>query len=170
MGKWQGGAAGMLMLALAGCSTMGPPPQPAMPPAALPPPPPPPPTPPPARTTNAVWALRSGLNVAALMCRNHVLATNYNRMLRTHRSLFAAAQAEEEALYQARYGAAWQARHDAAMTSLYNRLANRTDRAGFCRTASLIAADMITMPSPEVDRRAAEAFRALAPNLASLTD
>jgi hypothetical protein len=81
-----------MLMALAGCSTNKPPPRPvAMVPAA------------PvsviapaahnrivpddvAARAEVVWALRGGLNVAALLCGNKALRDDYNRILKTHRN------------------------------------------------------------------------------------
>lgn len=89
-------------------------------------------------TGEAVWHLRAGLNVAALVCRepSHAqLTPSYNRMLQLHRTGLAEAYAEEQSRFRAAAGAAWQDRMDSHLTSLYNFFANPVAQKRFCATA-----------------------------------
>ena len=91
----------------------------------------------------ALWHMRSALNVAALSCRdrNHrQIAANYNAMLRRHRAALAEAYAEEQAIFRARYGKDWQQRQDRHLTSLYNGFALLATKGSFCATALAISA------------------------------
>ena len=152
----------MAGLALAACSTSEAPPQVvAVTPVA--------PTAPPPReeailagpdeaaTAEMIWALRGGLNVAALQCGNRSLSDNYNPILRHHRSILNEAYAAEQARYGKLHGKAGMARHDVAMTRLYNRFANLPNRARYCGDAARLSAELLALPSerlPAVARRA----------------
>jgi hypothetical protein len=160
----------LLGLILAGCSTSSdaPPPLPVTPiaPAAPLADAPPPPTQ--QASAEMVWALRSGLNVAALLCNNRSLTNNYNQMLKVHRILFNDVYAAEQARYRQLHGSAWQARQDVAMTRLYNGFASVPDRRRFCTMGERIAADVVAMPSAELVHIAGRALSALEPGAARL--
>ena len=86
---------------------------------------------PPASSSEAVWGLRAGLNVAALSCRGQgrqPVATDYARMLARHRGLLAAAYRQE----QGRQGNAF----DRQQTRVYNTFANQPSPTRFCSAAS----------------------------------
>jgi hypothetical protein len=88
-----------------------------------------------ATPSEAVWGLRSGLNVAALSCRGQgrrAVAGDYARMLARHRGLLAAAYRQE----QGRQGAG---AFDRAQTRVYNTFANQTSPVRFCSAASQVA-------------------------------
>ena len=159
-------------LALAACSTNSNPPPQAVasaPVTAVAPVAPPAPAIQPVPTDAAfasaetVWALRGGLNVAALLCNNRGLTASYNEMLKTHRALFSEVYNTEQARYRKMHGTAWQARHDAAMTRLYNGFSNVPDRRRFCTMAARVAGDVLAMPSPQLARSARQALAALDP-------
>jgi hypothetical protein len=83
-------------------------------------------------SSEAVWGLRAGLNVAALSCRGRgrqAVAGDYARMLTRHRELLAAAYRQE----QGRQGAS---SFDRQQTRLYNTFANQQSPARFCSAAS----------------------------------
>ncbi|WP_164156120.1 hypothetical protein [Sandarakinorhabdus rubra] len=110
-----------------------------------------------AATAEMIWALRGGLNVAALQCGNRSLSDNYNKILKQHRSILNEAYAAEQARYGKQYGKAGIARHDVAMTRLYNRFANLPNRARYCGDAARLSAELLALPSdrlPGVARRA----------------
>ena len=149
------------LLVLAGCTVAKAPPQPiAIAPQAPPPPSPmaPEPTPQETATAEIMWALRGGLNVAALICNDRSITASYNQILKTHRNLLNEAYAAEQARYRTLHGTAGPARHDAAMTRLYNGFASVPDRRRFCLTASRILVDATALTS---DRLAGIARRAL---------
>ncbi|MBV1691242.1 hypothetical protein KRR38_27050 [Novosphingobium sp. G106] len=89
---------------------------------------------PPVSSSEAVWGLRAGINVAALSCRGHgrtPVANDYARMLARHRDLLAAAYRQE----QGRQGNAF----DRQQTRVYNTFANQASPARFCSAASSAA-------------------------------
>jgi hypothetical protein len=82
----------------------------------------------------AVWHLRAGLNVAALMCKGRgrtPVSGAYRQFLDRHRDLLGAAYRAD----QRRHGAGFE-RHE---TQLYNRFANQRDPSAFCRRAAEVA-------------------------------
>jgi len=93
--------------------------------------------------SEAVSRLHAGLNVAALYCRKgdqaHIVEA-FARIRVRHRELLAAAFAAE----RRRYGAGAIDRH---MTQVYNRFANQSSMAGFCRAAASIADQVSAMDS-----------------------
>lgn len=100
-------------------------------------------------SSEEIWHLRVGLNVAALMCkgRGRVSVTgDYGRMLDRHRSLFASAHAAE----QRRHGSGFE-RHE---TRLYNRFANQRNPEAFCRRASSVARQAVSLDSSTLARNA----------------
>ena len=97
----------------------------------------------------AVWHLRVGLNVAALMCKGRgrvSVAGDYARVLSRHRNLFASAHAAE----QRRHGGGFESHQ----TRIYNRFANQRDPAGFCRQAAQVARRAAALDSPGLARSA----------------
>jgi len=97
----------------------------------------------------AVWNLRAGLNVAALICKGKgrtSVAGEYARLLTRHKGLLAAAYAAE----QKRRGSGF----DRHQTRLYNRYSNQRDPMGFCRDASGVARRAAAMDSPSLSRSA----------------
>jgi hypothetical protein len=150
-------AAGMLVLAVAGCATRSPPPTPvaARPPAAQPQPRPAAPPAPvptvaiPTEPGEAVWHLRAGLNVAALSCRGkgrESVAPGYARLLTRHKTLLANAYAAE----LKRHGKGL----DRHQTQLYNRFAYQPRPDQFCRSAALVANEANALDSPGLARAA----------------
>ena len=109
-----------------------------------------------ANADEAIWHLRAGLNVAALMCKGRgqvSVASDYSRLLTRHKSLLAAAYAAE----QKRYGSGL----DGHQTRLYNGFSNQRDPAGFCRNAADVAKRAIAMDSPILARSAGSLVGAL---------
>ena len=159
----QRGAALALLLIIAGCSgNRAPPPVVAVRPAPVVVPDRPLPAAV-AAGADVVWALRGGLNVAALLCRNNAITADYNLMLKQHRKLLDEAYATEQARYGSQFGSAGPARHDAAMTRLYNGFASVPDRRRFCTMATSILSEINITPSAEVARIAARALTTLEP-------
>lgn len=107
-------------------------------------------TPKPAATINAnlsgneaLWHMRSALNVAALSCRSgktSSVAPAYNRMIARHKAVLAVANAAEVAPFRARYGAKWAGPYDTHATKLYNFFALPTAQAQFCTVATQVLA------------------------------
>jgi len=144
----------LLAVLVAGCSGQqtrtaanAPPPRPsaqaaAKPPLAKPPAPAPAPSLAVADPDEALWHLRSGLNVAALSCKGKgrtPVSGAYGRMLGRHRGLLSAAYAAE----QRRYGKAL----DRHLTQLYNRFAFQRSPEGFCASAAAAANEAVAMDS-----------------------
>jgi hypothetical protein len=163
-----------LMLALASCSNTGgrrpPPPEvfrpQAPPPAALAPAPPVDETP----DSEITWALRGGLNVAALLCNDRSITANYNQLLKQHRSLFNEAYAAQQARYARLHGSAGVSRYDAAITRLYNGFASIPDRRRFCLMAARISSDALAQSSDTLARSARRALTTLEPGALRLVE
>lgn len=103
----------------------------------------------PAEPVEAVWHLRAGLNVAALMCKGRgrtPVAGAYRQFLDRHHGLLSAAYRAD----QRRHGSRFE-RHE---TQLYNRFANQRDPASFCRRAAEVAAHANRMSSAVLADRA----------------
>lgn len=86
-------------------------------------------------TSEIVWNLRAGLNVAALSCRGtqrRPVADDYARLLARHRDLLAAAYRQE----QVRQGVT---AFDRQQTRVYNGFANQASPAQFCQAAASVA-------------------------------
>ena len=130
----------------------------------------PPPAPAEFSSAATLWALRGGLNVAALLCNDRSLSSTYNAILKTHRKLLNEAYATEQARFRQLHGSAWQARHDAAMTRLYNGFASVPDRGRFCTMASRVAAELAGTASDAVPRMAARALTTLEPGAMRLVN
>ncbi len=97
----------------------------------------------------AVWHVRAGLNVAAMLCKGggRVPVTgHYGRVLARHKGLFAQAYAGE----QRRYGSGL----DRHQTQLYNRFSNQRNPAKFCQTAASVAQRAAAMDSPALASKA----------------
>ncbi len=163
----------MMVLAVAGCSgpaTRQPPPDVIRPQA------PPPtaimPTAPADEAPDAeiTWALRGGLNVAALLCADRLITDNYNQILKTHRNLLNEAYAAQQARYAQLHGSAGKARHDAAMTRLYNGFASVPDRRRFCLMAARISSDALAQSSDTLARSARRALTTLEPGAMRLVE
>lgn len=116
------------------------------------------------------WALRGGLNVAALLCQDRMITANYNKMLRIHRNLFNEAYAAEQARFNQLHGSSGQARHSQAMTRLYNGFASVPDRRRFCTVATRIVADAVAMPSHALATRARRALTTLEPGAVQIVN
>lgn len=103
----------------------------------------------PAAPSEAVWHLRVGLNVAALMCKGRgrtAVSGAYARLLGRHRALLDAAYRAE----QRRHGGGF----DQHQTRIYNRFANQRDPAAFCRRAATVAAHATALSSAALAQQA----------------
>ncbi|OHT19800.1 SPOR domain-containing protein [Edaphosphingomonas haloaromaticamans] len=85
----------------------------------------------------AVWHLRSALNVAALSCSGTNIPADYNALLTQRKSLFAKAYAAEVAGHRSGGNIAL----DRHMTQLYNFYAQPPAQAGFCAVARDVATE-----------------------------
>ena len=95
------------------------------------------------KTAENVWRLRSGLNVAALSCKNAAhksVVPSYSKLLTRHKSLLSAAYESETS----RHGVKG---FDRSQTVVYNRFSNQASPDDFCRTAADVAQQSAAMDS-----------------------
>jgi len=112
----------------------------------LEPPPPPPPTLINQSKGEDLWHLRSGLNVAVLLCMgadNQAMVANYNAILNTHRGLLSAAAQHEVDHFKSK-GGRWQDAYDDHMTKIYNAYSGTLTRDAFCGRAREILGQAAT--------------------------
>lgn len=91
-----------------------------------------------------LWHLRSGLNVAVLLCQgadNAAMVASYNRMLTTHRPLLAEAAQIEVDLYRSKGGKKWQDAYDDHMTKIYNAYSGTLTREAYCARSKAILSE-----------------------------
>ena len=91
---------------------------------------------------DATWHLRAALNVAALRCTGNeaaVIASRYNALLRTQKTVFAKAYAAIRARYRAADARNWQTSFDVDQTRLYNFFAQPAVKPEFCAKAAEVA-------------------------------
>ncbi|CAN5526495.1 hypothetical protein BH09PSE4_BH09PSE4_00730 [soil metagenome] len=115
----------------------------------------------------AIWHVRSALNVAALGCRDaneaHTIAA-YNALLNTKGATLAAADVQVRARCRARFGAGWQNRHDSSMTRVYNFFSQPPAHADFCAVAEQVLDEAQDVPAESfADFAAAALVRLEAP-------
>ncbi len=95
----------------------------------------------------AMWHLRSALNVAALSCDrtgNTGITANYNKMLGRQRKALASAYKAEGA----RFGSAGAT--DAHVTQVYNFFAQPPAQSRFCAVATSVAAEAAALPTEKL--------------------
>ena len=112
----------------------------------------------------ALWNMRSALNVAALGCRGAedvVLTVNYNALLRSRRAALAAALKAVETRFRAEQGAKWQSAQDTHMTRIYNFFAAPSAQQRFCAIATAVSEEVKAVPSTDLPAYAAAALRRL---------
>lgn len=119
-------------------------------------------------TPQQIWQLRSGLNVAALMCGDQAIAAGYNWLLRAQAPLLARAWSSEQQRFQQSHGRVWQTAQDRYMTGQYNDLANTGNRSRFCFEARTIIAQARMVPGTQFALFAAGAASRLTRNPAQL--
>lgn len=109
----------------------------------------------------ALWHVRSALNVAALACRGDAATLRYyNQFLTQRKAVLASAYASEAG----HLGGAALDRH---MTQLYNFFAQPPAQAAFCRAAAREAAHIVSVPAGDLPAYAGGAIGRLeAPILA----
>ena len=98
----------------------------------------------------ALWHLRVGLNVAALICTGGgrvPVRDEYGRMLHLHRDVLATGYDYEVQ----RYGRTGNDRHQ---TQLYNRFSNQPEPGRWCRTAKQVVDQALGMESALLSRSA----------------
>lgn len=98
-----------------------------------------------------MWHLRSGLNVAVLLCHgpdNEAMVASYNKMLSTHKGLLSEAAQIEVDLFKARGGRKWQDSYDDHMTKVYNSYSRTLTREVFCsRSKNLLETAVTATPT-----------------------
>lgn len=102
------------------------------------------------KTAENVWRLRSGLNVAALSCRNSEhksVVPAYGDMLKRHKTLLSAAYNAETQ----RHGVSG---FDRSQTVVYNRFSNHRSPEDFCRSAASVAEQSVAMDSAALSANA----------------
>lgn len=93
-----------------------------------------------------IWRLRSGLNVAALSCRGHGVASvkgHYAQMLERHSALL-------DQTYRQEVGRHGVNGHDRQQTKVYNRFAMQRSPQKFCSVAAEVAQRAVAMSSAEL--------------------
>ena len=102
---------------------------------------------------NLLWAMRAGLNVAALQCQfspSLMTVRNYNEVIRHHSIEFAGAYKSLTAYFKRIAGrknsAAAQTALDQYTTRTYNGFSTLRGQLGFCQTASSIGREALGRP------------------------
>lgn len=98
---------------------------------------------------NLLWAMRAGLNVAALQCQfAPALMTvgNYNAMLRQHSAELQAAYTTVSGYFKRTGGKNWQTLLDQYTTRTYNSFSTMHAQLTFCETAAAIGRDTLNKP------------------------
>ncbi len=147
------------LLVLAGCTAKTPPPQAEI--VNIPSPipdnvplveaPPPPPVLINQSKGEDLWHLRSGLNVAVLLCQgpdNLAMVAAYNRALTAHKGLLSEAAQIEVDHFKSKGGKKWQDAYDDHMTRIYNAYSGTLTRELFCPKAKVIL-DQVAADSAE---------------------
>ncbi len=91
-----------------------------------------------------LWHLRSGLNVAVLLCQgpdNNALVSSYNRVLTAHKPLLSQAAQHEVDVFQRKGGKKWQDAYDDHMTKVYNAYSGTLTREAYCSKSKAILAE-----------------------------
>lgn len=97
-------------------------------------------------SASMLWALRAGLNVAALKCQfAPVLATvnNYNGLLMSHAKELNTAYGIVQGYFKRVGGKTWQTQFDQYTTRTYNGFSTFNGELGFCDTAAIIGREAI---------------------------
>lgn len=112
----------------------------------------------------AIWHLRSALNVAALACRGAgeaAIVADYNALLDRQRAVLKAAYTAVRSDFRRTHGDDWQSRYDAHMTRLYNFFAYPLVRQRFCEEATAVGAAANTTAPAEFQAFAVAALTRL---------
>jgi hypothetical protein len=106
----------------------------------------------------AVWHVRSALNVAALSCRGPASAAivkRYNALLIDRKPLLARAYKAEANRFRSSAGPAWLSSLDVHMTRLYNFFAQPPVQQDFCGVAGQVAVEQSAMSDALFQAKAA---------------
>ena len=121
-----------------------------------------------------LWNLRSGLNVAALMCQfsPYMRAVpNYNGILAHHSAELGSAYTALGGYFKRVHGAAQgQKLFDDYSTITYNNFSTPQGQAGFCQVATAVAKDALATPKGQLHLLAARRMRELRNSLMPTAD
>lgn len=109
----------------------------------------------------ATWNLRSGLNVAALNCRDPkhaAILVNYRTFLKTHAKTLRATNAKVDAEWRGKYGAGFVKPREKFMTEVYNHFAMPPVQPAFCNAALAVSTDAMKVKSANLQQFAATAL------------
>lgn len=109
----------------------------------------------------AVWHVRSALNVAALACDDRAIVANYNALLKRQKAVLAAAYEAEARHFRSYDAKGWRSAMDGHMTRLYNFFAQPPVQRNFCAAAGQIAKEAQSVSSAEFQRFSISAIRRL---------
>lgn len=112
----------------------------------------------------ATWNLRSGLNVAALNCRDsrHAgILVNYRSFLKTHSKTLRATNAKVDTEWRGRYGTGFIRAREKFMTEVYNHFAMPPVQPAFCDAALAVSNDAKAVKSVNLHQFAATALPSL---------
>ena len=122
---------------------------------------------------NLVWAMRAGLNVAALQCQfAPTLRTvdNYNNMLRQHSTELQSTYAALSAYFKRTGGKTWQTALDSYTTRTYNGFSTLKAQLIFCETAASIGRQAFESPRGKLATIAGDRMREFRNSLIPIGD
>ena len=100
-------------------------------------------------SANLLWAMRAGLNVAALQCQfspGLLTVRYYNEIMRYHAAELMGAYKTLSAYFKRTGGKTWQTALDSYTTRTYNGFSVLNAQQDFCETAAAIDRDAMTRP------------------------
>ena len=104
-----------------------------------------------------LWHLRSGLNVAVLLCQgadNQAMVASYNRLLNVHKALLSTAAQSEVDHFRIGGGKKWQDAYDDHMTRVYNGYSGTLTREPFCSRSKAILEEAVADTTPAFTEKA----------------
>jgi hypothetical protein len=109
----------------------------------------------------ALWNVRSGLNVAALNClrsEHAALVENYRTFLKRHSRQLAATNSALAREYRNKHGRSYRDQQDAYMTRVYNYFALPPVLPEFCDVAHQLSHEVVQVKPGELDTFAMQAL------------
>ncbi|WP_174273983.1 hypothetical protein [Sphingomonas bacterium] len=122
---------------------------------------------------NLLWAMRAGLNVAALQCQfapGLRVVENYNAILRQHSAELQVAYATLSAYFKRTGGKTWQTKLDQYTTRTYNGFSTLNAQLTFCETAATIGRDAQDTPAGKLTTLATVRMREFRNSLIPIND
>ena len=122
---------------------------------------------------NLLWAMRAGLNVAALQCQfAPQLRTvgNYNALLNQHKAELQNAYASISAYFKRTGGKTWQTKLDQYTTRTYNGFSTLHAQLTFCETAATIGYEAQGTPLGKLTTLAVNRMREFRNSLIPVSD